>query len=129
MDEYGATVGIITIEDLLEEIVGDIRDEYDDDEEDNIQALSENEYLVDGFTKLDEINEAFGLELESDDYDSIAGHIIYLLDHLPEEGEAVTDNQVVFTVAAVEKNRVDKLHILLLKDSVNGDPDRKINME
>ncbi len=113
LDEYGATVGLITIEDLLEEIVGDIRDEYDDDEEDSIQALSENEYLVDGFTKLDEINEALGLELESDDYDSIAGHIIYLLDHLPEEGETVTDNHVVFTVASVDKNRVDKVHILL----------------
>ena len=113
LDEYGATVGLITIEDLLEEIVGDIRDEYDDDEEDSIQALSENEYLVDGFTKLDEINEILGLELESDDYDSIAGHIIYLLDHLPEEGETVTDNNVVFTVAGVDKNRVDKVHILL----------------
>jgi CBS domain containing-hemolysin-like protein len=118
LDEYGATVGLITIEDLLEEIVGDIRDEYDDDEEDSIQALSENEYLVDGFTKLDEINEALGLELESDDYDSIAGHIIYLLDHLPDEGETVTDNNVVFTVAGVDKNRVDKVHILLKgKDS------------
>ncbi len=113
LDEYGATVGLITIEDLLEEIVGEIRDEYDDDEEDSIKALSENEYIVDGFTKLFEINEALGLDLESDDYDSIAGHIIFLLDHLPEEGETVEDNNVVFTVASVDKNRVDKVHILL----------------
>jgi CBS domain containing-hemolysin-like protein len=116
LDEYGATVGLITIEDLLEEIVGEIRDEYDDDEEDSIKVLGENEYLVDGYTKLYEINEALGLELESDDYDSIAGHIIYLLDHLPDEGESVEDNHVVFTVAAVDKNRVDKVHILLKKD-------------
>jgi CBS domain containing-hemolysin-like protein len=113
LDEYGATVGLITIEDLLEEIVGEIRDEYDDDEEDNIKALSEKEFIVDGYTKLDEINEALGLELESDDYDSIAGHIIYLLDHLPDEGESVTDHDVVFTVASTDKNRVDKVHILL----------------
>lgn len=116
LDEYGATVGLITIEDLLEEIVGEIRDEYDEDEEDSIKAVSDNEFIVDGYTKLDEINEALGLDLESDDYDSIAGHIIYLLDHLPEEGEAVTDNNVVFTVASVDKNRVDKVHILLKKE-------------
>ena len=113
LDEYGATVGLITIEDLLEEIVGEIRDEYDDDEEDNIKAVSDNEYIVDGNTKLDDINEVLGLDLESDDYDSIAGHIIYLLDHLPEEGESVTDHHVIFTVASVDKNRVDKVHILL----------------
>jgi putative hemolysin len=115
LDEYGATVGLITIEDLLEEIVGEIRDEYDDDEEDSIQKLSENEYLVDGFTKLDEINEALGLDLESEDYDSIAGHVIYLLDHLPEVGESVTDKDIVFTVKAIDKNRVDKVHILINK--------------
>lgn len=116
LDEYGATVGLITIEDLLEEIVGEIRDEYDDDEEDCIKALSETEYIVDGYTKIDEINEALGLELESEDYDSIAGHIIYLLDHLPEVGESVTEENVVFTVASLDKNRVDKVHILLKKD-------------
>lgn len=121
LDEYGATVGLITIEDLLEEIVGEIRDEYDDDEEDNIKEISKNEYVVDGYTKLDEINEVLGLELESDDYDSIAGHIIYLLDHLPEVGETVTDNNVVFTVAAVDKNRVDKVHILLKKPDTEAE--------
>jgi Hemolysins and related proteins containing CBS domains len=116
LDEYGATVGLITIEDLLEEIVGEIRDEYDDDEEDSIQAISENEYMVDGYTKLNEINETLGLNLESDDYDSIAGHIIYLLDHLPEEGESVEENGIVFTVASVDKNRVDQVHILIKQD-------------
>lgn len=118
LDEYGATAGLITIEDLLEEIVGEIRDEYDDDEEDSIQAISEFEYIVDGNTKLDDINEALGLKLESNDYDSIAGHIIYLLDHLPEEGETVTDQEVTFTVTAVDKNRIDKVHILLKKEEV-----------
>jgi CBS domain containing-hemolysin-like protein len=116
LDEYGATAGLLTIEDLLEEIVGEIRDEYDEDEEDCIQPLSDNEYIVDGNTKLDDINDALGLNIESSDYDSIAGHIIYLLDRIPEEGETVTDKNVVFTVAAVDKNRIDKVHILLKND-------------
>ena len=116
LDEYGSTAGLITIEDLLEEIVGEIRDEYDDDEEDSIKSICENEYIVDGYTKLDEINEVLGLTLESDDYDSIAGHIIYLLDHLPEEGETVIDNNVTFTVASIDKNRVDKVHIIMSQE-------------
>jgi CBS domain containing-hemolysin-like protein len=118
LDEYGATVGLITLEDLVEEIVGEIRDEYDDDEEDSIQCVGDNEYVTDGNTKLDEINEIIGLDLESDDYDSIAGHMIYLLSHLPEVGETVTDNNVVYTVDAVEKNRIDKVHILILPEAL-----------
>jgi len=113
LDEYGATAGLLTIEDLLEEIVGEIRDEYDDDEEDCIQSVSESEYIVDGNTKLDDINDALGLDIVSSDYDSIAGHIIYLLDHLPEEGESVIVDNVVFTVASVDKNRIDKVHIII----------------
>lgn len=123
LDEYGATAGLITIEDLLEEIVGEIRDEYDDDEEDSIQAVSENEFIVEGNTKLDDINEGLGLDIESDDYDSIAGHIIYLLDHLPEEGETVTDNNVKYTVASVDKNRIDKVHILLNQENTDREDD------
>lgn len=116
LDEYGATAGLLTIEDLLEEIVGEIRDEYDEDEEDCIQTVSEFEYIVDGNTKLDDINDSLGLNIESDDYDSIAGHIIYLLDHLPEEGETVTEKNIHFTVASVDKNRIDKVHILISDD-------------
>lgn len=117
LDEYGVTAGLITLEDLLEEIVGDIRDEYDEDEEDSIKKVGENEYIADGNTKLDEINEALGLNLESDDYDSIAGHLIYLLDHLPEAGESVTDDNVIYTVDSVDKNRIDKVHIVILPKS------------
>lgn len=126
LNEYGATVGLITIEDLLEEIVGDIRDEYDEDEEDCIKFISDHEYLVDGNTKLLEINEVIGLDLDSDDYDSIAGHVIYLLDHLPEEGETVTDHNVLYTVSSVVKNRIDKLHILLLPESPQHNEDEDI---
>lgn len=114
LDEYGATAGLLTLEDLIEEIVGDIRDEYDSDEEDSIQCISENEYIADGNTKLNDINEIIGLHIESDDYDSIAGHIIGLLDHLPSQGESVEDDHVIYTVDAVDKNRIDKVHIVVL---------------
>ncbi|MDD5935654.1 MAG: hemolysin family protein [Clostridiales bacterium] len=113
LDEYGATAGLITIEDLLEEIVGEIRDEYDEDEEDIITQIGDHEYIADGSAKLDEINEYMNLRLESEDYDSIAGHIIHLLDHLPEEGEQIKENNVTFTVSKVDKNRIDKVHILI----------------
>ncbi len=123
LDEYGATAGLITLEDLLEEIVGEIRDEYDGDEEDSIKQIGPNEFVVDGFTKLDEFNEIIGSRLESDDYDSIAGHIINLLEHLPGEGESVIDQNIKYTVQSVDKNRIDKIHILLLpqEDSVESE--------
>jgi len=117
LDEYGTTTGLITLEDLLEEIVGEIRDEYDADEEDSIRKISDTEYIVDGNTKLDEINDALDLELESDDYDSIAGHLIYLLDHLPEVGESITEDNIIYTVDAVMKNRIDKVHIVLIPEN------------
>lgn len=118
LDEYGATAGLVTIEDLIEEIVGEIRDEYDEDEEDVIKTIGENEYLADGSAKLEEINEVLGLSLTSDDYDSIAGHVIFLLDHLPVEGETLTDRGVTYTVAKVDKNRIDKIHIKVNPDYI-----------
>lgn len=111
LDEYGSTAGLITLEDLLEEIVGEIRDEYDADEVDPIQRIGENEYMAEGTARLDEVNEFIGLDLESDDYDSIAGHIINLLEHLPKLGESVVDGDVSYTVEAINKNRIDKVHI------------------
>jgi len=117
LDEYGSTAGIITLEDLLEEIVGEIRDEYDSDEKDPIARVSDTEYLIDGTAKLDEVNEATGLKLDSDDYDSIAGHIYHLLEHIPSEGESVTDDDgVVYEVISVDKNRIDKVRLLLPAD-------------
>ena len=116
LDEYGATSGLITLEDLLEEIVGEIRDEYDTDEEDSIQKTAENEYTILGTTKLDEINEILELGLESEDYDSIAGHVIHLLDHLPTEGETVTDGACTYKVLSMDKNRIDKVGLTIDPD-------------
>lgn len=111
LDEYGSTAGIITMEDLVEQIVGDLRDEYDDDEEDPVTKFAEDEYLALGVAKLEEINDMTGLHLESDDYDSIAGHIINLLEHMPSKKETVCDDFAEYTILELKKNRIDKIHI------------------
>ena len=118
LDEYGATAGLLTIEDLVEEIVGEIRDEYDTDEEDAIQKVSDTEYIILGTTKLDEINEILELDLESEDYDSIAGHVIHLLDHLPTKGETVSEGACTYRVIAMDKNRIDKIKVTIDPDYV-----------
>ena len=113
LDEYGATAGLITLEDMLEEIVGDIRDEYDEDEEDEVKEIAPDEYLVSGSAKLDDLNDRLGLELESEDYDSIGGLVIGLLEHLPEEGEEVSCENIRLVVEHVEKNRIDKIRLFI----------------
>ena len=115
LDEYGATAGLLTIEDLIEEIVGEIRDEDDTDELDPIEKISDSVYIVEGKTDFDKINEVVGLSIESDDYDSIAGHVIHLMKDIPEsEGESVIDEDgVVYTVLVLEKNTIEKLMIEL----------------
>ena len=119
LDEYGVTAGMVTVEDLLEEIVGDIRDEYDEDEEELIRQIGDNEYIVAGAMSLDDINDNLeldekGLSLESDDFDSVGGIIIELLDHLPEIGEEVTtENGIRLVVDSMEKNRINQVHIYL----------------
>lgn len=114
LDEYGAAVGMISLEDLLEEIVGEIRDEYDEDEKDLIQKISDREYLIEGSVKLDDINDALELDLTSDDYDSIGGFIIEKLDHLPAEAESViTEEGIRLVVNKMDKNRIETVHLTL----------------
>ena len=105
LDEYGETAGLITLEDLLEEIVGEIRDEYDDNEEDFIQEIGPHEYLVEGSTNLEEINDRLDLDLSSDDYDSVGGLIIEHLDRLPEAGDEITtEDGIRMIVEKLDKN-------------------------
>ena len=112
LDEYGVTAGMITLEDLLEEIVGEIRDEYDSDEEDAIVQLSEYEYMVLGSTNLDDVNDELDVDFESDDYDTIGGYCLQLLDHLPEENETLfTEDGVVLKIKEVDKNRIERIYI------------------
>ena len=115
LDEYGATAGLVTLENLLEEIVGEIRDEYDADEVDDIREFRKGvEYIAQGATKLDDMNEVLGLHLASEDYDSIGGYIIGQLDSLPAEGQTVVlQDGTRLVVDKIHKNRVAKVHVYL----------------
>lgn len=114
LNEYGATVGMITIEDLLEEIVGEIRDEFDADEEELLKKIDDNAYEVGGSMKLDDINDVLDTKFDSEDYDSIGGIMIELLDRFPAEGESVTtDNGITLTAKSVDNNRIETVVILL----------------
>ena len=112
LDEYGVTAGLITLEDLLEEIVGEIRDEYDEDEEDPIVKLNDREFIVQGSTNLEDLCEELDLSFTSEDYDTIGGYLIGLLDHLPEKNEVIiTDDDVLLRVEQRDKNRIEKIYI------------------
>lgn len=114
LDEYGVTAGLITLEDLLEEIVGEIRDEYDADEEDDITRISDREFYVLGSANLDDVSEALSLHFTSDDYDTIGGYCLGLLDHLPEKNEIIlTDNNILIRIDRMEKNRIERIYIRL----------------
>jgi len=114
LDEYGATAGMITLEDLLEEIVGEIRDEYDADEEDPLVKVSEREYYIQGSMNLEDLCNDLDLPFHSEDYDTIGGYLIGLLDHLPEKNEIViTEEDILLQVAKMDKNRIEKIYMKL----------------
>jgi len=114
LDEYGAVAGMITLEDLLEELVGEIRDEFDTYEEDDVIETSENEYDVLGSANLEDLCNEIPLGVSSDDYDTIGGYVVGEFDHFPNLDETViTEDFHQITVTGVEKNRVTKVHIKL----------------
>lgn len=116
LDEYGGTVGIATIEDLLEQIVGEIDDEFDDDKEEDIQAIKKNEYIVSGSYRLDELNEHIGTHIESEEFDSIGGYLIGILGTFPENGEIIDTDGIRFIVEEVDKNRIKKIRMSLSEE-------------
>lgn len=115
LDEYGATSGIVTLEDLIEEIVGDIHDEYDTEEEEDLtEIIPHQEYVALGSARLDDLNETLHLDIESEDYDSIGGYIIEQLDRFPEQGESLTtESGIRLVVDKAERNRIESVHIYL----------------
>lgn len=113
LDEYATAVGLITIEDLIEEIVGEIRDEFDMDELEAVTKIEENRYEVDASIKLGDLEDNIGICLESENYDSLGGYVIELLDHLPTEGETVKKDGITLKVVSMDKNRIDRVAILI----------------
>ena len=119
LDEYGSTVGMITLEDLLEEIVGEIRDEYDEDEEDDIIQINENEYIISGITRLNDLEDLITLpeSEEDDDYDSVGGYIVSQLGRLPQDGDEVTIDNLRFVVEECDKYRIIKAHLYVSEET------------
>ena len=114
LDEYGETAGLITLEDILEEIVGEIHDEYDENEEEYVKEVGEREYLVEGSLNLDDLNDRLDLDLSSEEYDSLGGFIIERLDRLPEAGDEITtDEGIRMVVEKLDKNRIERVHLYL----------------
>ena len=112
LDEYGETAGLITLEDILEEIVGEIHDEYDENEEEYVKEVGEREYLVEGSLNLDDLNDRLDLDLSSEEYDSLGGFIIERLDRLPEAGDEITtDEGIRMVVEKLDKNRLERVHL------------------
>ena len=121
LSEYGATVGMITMEDMIEELVGEIRDEYDADEEELIQEIDNGQYLVVGSMKLDDINDALNIELHSEDYESIGGLIIEQLERLPQDQETILlPNGISLQADGIKDNRILKVLITLPEENAQA---------
>jgi len=135
LNEYGSTVGMITLEDLLEELVGEIRDEYDEDEKELIQQLDERTYLIEGSMSLSDINDAIGTKLDSEDYDSIGGIIIGQLDRLPEDEESVSlEDGTTLQVKGIDQNRITQVLLTLpepeiVNEESSDDPEKEDETE
>jgi len=112
VDEYGGTAGLVTLEDLIEEIVGEIRDEYDMREEAEIEVLSETEAVVDARISLETINDSLSLDLRAEGVDTLGGLIYSQLGRIPTEGEKVVLPQVTMEVLSLEGQRIRKVRIL-----------------
>ncbi len=111
LDEYGQVDGMITLEDILEEIVGDMRDEFDAAEEEGIQKVGEHRYKVDGSVNLDDFNEELGTDIDSDHYESVGGLIIEQLERIPKTGDVVKIDNCKFTVIDMDSNRVESVAV------------------
>ena len=117
LDEYGITSGMVTMEDILEELVGDIKDEYDAEEDEEIKKINDKEYVIAGSVKLDDINEKLGTDIESNEFDSIGGIVISSISNVPEIGEEVDYGNYHLRVEKMENNRISKVR-LYLPDSI-----------
>ena len=116
VDEFGGTVGMVTLENVLEELVGDIQDEFDSEKEE-FRKINENEFVVDGALGLYELRDTAGLELDSADVSTIGGYVTHLLGHLPKQGEQVKIDNYLVTITQTDGRRVGQLHFKRMSES------------
>ncbi len=116
VDEYGGVSGLVTIEDVLEQIVGDIGDEYDVDEGDGIRKEGERNFSVPALTRIDEFNEVFGTRFADDEYDTIGGLVLHELGHMPRRGETIEIGGLQLKVARADRRRIDTLRVVTPRD-------------
>jgi len=116
VDEYGGVSGVVTIEDAIEQIVGDIDDEFDVEDDQNIRKEAERQFLVRGATPIAEFNEYFGVELADDEFDTVAGLVMKQLGHLPRRGETLMIGDIELRVLRADRRRVEALKVLPPRD-------------
>jgi CBS domain containing-hemolysin-like protein len=112
VDEYGGTSGLVTIEDILEEIVGDIQDEYDVEEEEFVEA-GEGRYLVDARMDIDEFSEKLGIEIPREDFDTIGGFLVHMVNKIPAVDERIEYENICFTIADADERRISRVEVLV----------------
>lgn len=116
VDEYGQTAGLVTIEDVLEQIVGDIEDEHDDpDDENYVFQRSESEYMLKALMPIDDFDEYFGTQLATDEYDTIGGFVVSQLEHMPHKGENLVVDNFKFEVIKADNRRIYLIKLIKLK--------------
>lgn len=115
LDEYGGVAGIVTMEDVIEEIVGDIYDEYDNTDEE-IKKVKDGGYIINANAKLTDIEEAIGIQLKSEDYESLGGYIIDKLGEIPTQGQILEEDDWKFIIISMDKNRINKVKMLNTKN-------------
>ena len=123
-DEYGGTAGIITMEDLIEEVMGEIQDEYDEEEQPDITEVTENVTVIEGSASLDDVAEKLEIEMPLDEYDTIAGFIVGLIDKIPDESDVdktVDYKGYVFRIDKVEDKRIALITVIKKETEENSD--------
>ncbi len=133
VDEHGGTAGIVTMSDIMEQIIGRLDDEYDHDDEDEVVTMDDGSYLLDGSVPIDEVVELLGFEPEeTEDCETAGGLLLVLFDRIPDEGESVTiehdDRKATFTVVDMDRHRVEKARVVLeQKPEAEGSENNPLN--
>ena len=127
VDEYGGVAGMVTIEDVLEQIVGEIEDEHDVEEEDTIRKHSEVHYTIKALTPVEDFNEYFKQSLSDEEFDTIGGLVVHQIGHLPKRGERVVIGNLLFKILRADSRRVHMLQLTLLPEAVEPSNDQTDN--